>query len=116
MNVGDEQGALQRLKVDELFLGIGNPAAKSALLLSVSVQPLFARITALVLEGAAVGPPPSKQLAVPPKPTKSTIPEEGQTPVSDVVVLTNATLPTVADMAMVPVASGVGSGVVPPDP
>src|SRR5687768_5240894 len=36
--------------------------------------------------------------------------------VSDVVVLTRATVPAVADMAMLPLASGVGSGVVPPAP
>ena len=35
---------------------------------------------------------------------------------SDVVVETSATLPAVALIAMLPLASGVGSGVVPPAP
>ena len=38
----------------------------------------------------------------------------GQAPDSAVVLLTSATFPDVAPMAKVPVASGVGSGVVPP--
>jgi hypothetical protein len=40
------------LKPDEVLRGFGAPVAKSALLLSVSVQPLEFRKMALVLEGA----------------------------------------------------------------
>ena len=36
--------------------------------------------------------------------------------VSALVVCATATVPALADSAMVPVASGVGSDVVPPDP
>ncbi len=43
-------------------------------------------------------------------------PPVGQPPVSAVVVLTRATLPAVALIAMVPMASGVGRLVVPPVP
>ena len=83
---------------------------KSLALLLVSVQPLSARSTAVLLDGAGVGLPPSLQLAVVPKPTKSTMAAlgSGQAPVSAVVVFTRATLPAVALKAVVPVASGVG--------
>lgn len=95
--------------------GVGRAAVKSARLLPVSVQPAVLRMTALVLEGAAEGAV-SEQLAVEPKPRKSTTPAVGQAPVRAVVEVTRATLPAVADMAMVPVASGVGRLVVPPAP
>src|SRR5436190_20652853 len=54
--------------VDELLLlrGFGAPTAKSAELLSVSVQPPLARSTAVVLAGAGAGALPSKQFAVAP--------------------------------------------------
>src|SRR5262245_25157449 len=70
-----------------------------------------------VVLGACLGPGvPSKQ-AVIPYPTRSMIvAPEGQAPVSAVVVETSATLPAVADIAMAPIASGDGSGVVPPAP
>ena len=41
---------------------------------------------------------------------------KGQVPVKAVVLLTNATLPPAALMAIVPVASGVGKSTVPPAP
>jgi hypothetical protein len=50
--------------VDELR-GFGDPAAKSELLLSLSVQPLLILETAFVLLGAFVAALPSKQLAEP---------------------------------------------------
>ena len=43
-------------------------------------------------------------------------PPLGQVPERAVVVLTSATLPAVAFIAMPPVASGVGSVAPPPDP
>ena len=79
------------------------------------MQPLLERNAAVVLVSAETGAV-SEQLAVP-KPTKSMIcAPVGQAPVSAVVELTKATLPLVALMAIVPVASGVGSDVVPPAP
>jgi len=50
-------GVAQTLVVDALLRGLGAPAMKSALLLSVSVQPLPARRSAVVLLGAGAGPP-----------------------------------------------------------
>jgi hypothetical protein len=107
---------------DELR-GFGVPTVKSAELTLVSV--FFAsRLTEVVLLGAAVGAPPSKQFAPEPNPTKSTIwpsvglfvEDPGHAPVSAVVTLTSATLPAVALIAIEPVASAVGNGVVPPVP
>src|SRR3954447_4467557 len=88
--------------------GFGAAALKSEALLFVSTQPLLARNTALVLLGAGVGPLPSKQLAVVPKPARSRRPV-GQ-PVSADVVDTSATLPAVPAMAIAPLASADGSG------
>jgi hypothetical protein len=68
------------------------------------------------LLGAGVGPEPSKQLGVVPKPTKSTLPGAGHAPERAAVVETSATFPAAADSAIVPVASGVGSAAVPPAP
>ena len=102
---------------EALFLGLGDPVAKSAALLLVSVQPLLPLNTDVVLLGEGVTPNPSKQFVHVPNPTKSIIlPPVGQLPVNAVVELTNATLPAVPDMLMVPVASGVGKLVVPPAP
>ena len=85
---------------------------KLLLLASVSVQPFCARTTESVLLGAGVAAVPSKQLAVVPKPTKSTmVAPVGQAPVNAVVVFTRATLPAAPAMAMLPVAFGVGSAV-----
>jgi hypothetical protein len=88
---------------------VGEPL-KSLALLSVSVQPPLSRTTLDVLLGAAVGPVPSKQFAVPPKPTKSTTvaPPFGHVPVRAVGALTRATLPAVPDMFIAPMASAVG--------
>src|SRR4051794_2134027 len=96
--------------------GFGAPAVKSRALLSVSVAPLPARRSALAFDGAGAAATPSKQLAVVPKPTKSITPVVGHEPLSAVVAETSATLPAVALIAIVPVAFGVGSGVVPPAP
>src|SRR5690349_5406831 len=101
---------------DVVLRAFGVSAVKSAELSSVSVQPLFPLSTAVVLLGAGVDPEPSKQLAVVPNPTKSMIEEsEGHASVRAVVLLTSATFPAVADMAIVPVASSSIS-TVPPEP
>ena len=50
-------------------------------------------------------------------PTRSTIVAlVGHVPLSGVVFETSATLPVVPDIGIVPVASGLGRGVVPPVP
>ena len=112
---GPEHG----FKAVAVFLGFGNAAAKSAALLLLSVQPFAHRKTAFVFDGAGVGPLPSKQFAVVPKPTKSTsVTPEGQL-VPDTIktfVFSNATFPAVPLIAIVPDASGVGRGVVPAAP
>jgi hypothetical protein len=70
----------------------------------------------VVLEGAALAAP-SKPFAVAPKPTKSIIAVPvGLLPDNAVVVLQSATFPAVPDIAIVPIASGVGRLVVPPVP
>ena len=51
---------------DAIFRGFGITAAKSALLLEVSVQPFDLRMTALVLLAAGAGALPLKQVAVAP--------------------------------------------------
>lgn len=99
---------------EEELRGVGAATEKSAELLSVSVQPPAARITAVVFEGAAVGEV-SLQLTPLPKPTRSTT-EPAVQEVSAVWEETNATLPAVALKASVPVASGAGRDVVPPAP
>lgn len=106
-------GPAQTLSGDALFRGLGTPAEKSVELLFVSVQPLAARKTAVVFDGAGVGPVPSKQLAAAPKPTKSTMAKVGEVghevpEVITVVELNNATFPAVADILIVPVTSAVG--------
>src|SRR5262245_61888191 len=115
-------GAPHTLSVDALLRGVGAPLAKSAALLSVSVQPPAARSAAVVFDRLGVVGEPSNDDAAPPKPIRSSTPGAVAQPVpqvSAVVLLTSATLPLVADMAMplpLPMASGVGSGVVPPVP
>ena len=102
---------------EAVWRGFGAPAVKSRAFWSVSVQPLLFLSTAFVLLGADVGPEPSKQFAVDPYPTKSwMLAPAGQEPVRVVVVLTSATLPAVADIAIEPLASGVGKFVDPPVP
>lgn len=99
--------------------GVGVPAVKSAALSPVSVDPPPARNTAKVPDGAGVGPLPSYPLAVLPYPTKSCNPEVvplGLTPERAVAKFTKATFPTVAEIAIVPVTSGLGKAdpLVPP--
>lgn len=65
-------------EVGELLLrGLGATTEKSLVLLLVSVHPLVFLSAAVVLLNVAVGPLPSKQFAVLPNPTKSTILEFG---------------------------------------
>ena len=95
--------------------GFGVAAVKSAELLPVSAQPSPFLRTALVAPGAGAGAV-SEQFAPEPKPTKSTTSVVGQAPESADALLTSATLPAVADMEMVPTASGAGRPAVPPAP
>src|SRR5947208_8755252 len=86
--------------------GFGAPAVKSAALLSVSVAPSARRRSAVVLDRPGAAPAPSNSFALP-YPTKSR-----RSPADE----TRATLPLPAAIAIEPVTSGVGSGVVPPAP
>ncbi len=82
----------------------------------MSCVPPPLRSAAVVLLRLPVGAV-SEQVAAVPYPTKSTMaPPVGQPPVSAVVLATSATFPDVADIAIEPVASGAGRGVVPPAP
>ena len=70
MGVGDGLGlgdgvAPQVTAGDEPLRGFGVAVTKSALLLSVSVQPLLIRTIELVLLGALLALLPSKQFALP---------------------------------------------------
>src|SRR5882724_7683583 len=96
--------------------GAGASALKSVLLLFVFAQTLV-RMAAVVFDNVTVGDP-KEQFAAVPKPTKSNKLGSlvGQEPVSAETLLTSAILPAVALMAIVPVASGVGNGVVPAEP
>ena len=101
-----------------VFVGVGSPTAKSVALSSVSASDA-ARATDVVLDGAAVGAP-SRTVAAP-KPTRSLIrgsaaQSAAVLQVSAVVPETRAIVPAVADIAIAPVASGVGSATVPPLP
>lgn len=102
-------GVLQGLVVDDVLRGFGVPVEKSALLLSVSVQPFATRKSDVVLLGAGAFAP-SLQFAVDPYPTKSTtLAEKGQPlPLNAVVEFTSATFPAVAAMPTLLDASGVG--------
>src|SRR5215203_2998133 len=98
-------------------VGLGAPEVKSAALFAV-LSWLALRETDVVLLVAGVGPLPAKSFAVLPKPTKSTtasVPSQFVPQVSAAVVLTSATLPAVALIAMVPVTSD-GTSAVPPAP
>ena len=92
--------------------GFGAAIVKSAKLLLVSIAPPPFRRAAVVLDRTPVGDV-SEQLALP-YPTKSSMAERtsGTHPDSCVVVLRSATLPEPAAIAIVPVASGSGSGIV----
>ena len=97
-----------------LLVGAGAPAVKSLELSSVSPA---VRDTAAVLLGAGALAPSTT--TAPPKPTRScTRASAAQSAavrqVSGSLPLTRATVPAVADMLMLPVASAVGSAVVPP--
>lgn len=59
-------GVAQALGPDWVFRGLGEPAVKSLLLLSESVQPFDLRKSTVVLLGAGARPAPSKQSAVVP--------------------------------------------------
>src|SRR4051812_20643989 len=101
-------GPVQLWSAVAVLRGAAAAAAKSVLLLPASVQPLDARKIAFVVDGAGATAV-SKQLAVDPKPTRSTIlADTGHEPLRAVVLLTSATFAAVADIAIVPVASGVG--------
>ena len=115
MTIGALTITPQTFLVDDVLRGVGASTAKSVALLSVSVQPFIARITAVVFDGAAVGAVSEND--APPKPTKSTMRlSVGAATVSAVVVDSSATLPAVALSAMAPVASGVGRLTEPPAP
>lgn len=112
--VGAPPQAWNRL---EELRGVGAAVLKSAALSLLSVQPASSRIAAVALAIPGAGPLPSKQLAEPPMPRKSWIAAPvGQAPESAEVLLTRATLPLVPPIAVPPITSGVGSGVVPPPP
>ena len=99
------------------FRGLGAPVVKSELLLSVSAGGAPPRIAAVMLLSVAVGPAPSKQLAAEPYPTKSTTAVAAGQPIAiEVWLLTSATFPAVALIAMLPVASAIGRLVAPPVP
>jgi hypothetical protein len=92
-------------------LGTGGPTAKSVMLVSVSVQPAFARTSAVVLSVIPAAAVPSKQLALVLKPTKSTMvePGDGQAVLSAVVRFTRAIFPPLTEILVDdPTTSGVG--------
>src|SRR3954451_14965740 len=92
-----------------LLRGPGSPETKSLALSFVSKQPSFSLRAADVFESVGAGPDPSKHAGVElPYPTRSTIPVVGQLPVKVVELFTRATLPAVAPIVIVPLASGVG--------
>ncbi len=97
--------------------GVGASTVKSAALFPV-LDAAELRWSDVVFDGVGAGPAPAKSVAVP-YPTKSTTPataSQSDEHVREVVLFTSATLPAVADMGMVPIASGAGSGVEPPAP
>ena len=91
--------------------GAGAAATKSAALLSVSVAPPPTRWSDVVLDRPGAGEV-SYELAELLYPMRSLTPAAVAQPVAQVSALalvTSATLPALADIAIVPVASGVGS-------
>src|SRR5262249_15957528 len=101
----------QGLSGAAVLRGLGVPVTKSVLLLSLSVQPAFVRIAAVLLLRLGVGPVPSKQLVPVPYPTISTtVGPEGQfVPlVIKVFTFSKATLPATEAIEIVPVTSGFG--------
>lgn len=104
--------------VPALLRGLGVEPEKSAELLSVSVK-AASRLTECVLSAPVAGEV-SRTTAVP-KPTRSLMllsaaQSAAVRQASGVVEWTSATVPLLADMPMVPAASGVGSAVSPPAP
>ena len=97
-----------------LLRGAGAPVEKSTDRSCVYAHPASPRIAASVLLSVAVVFAP-QSLAVVPKLTASTAPA-GHAPESAVVDDASATLPAVAPIAIVPIASGVGNATVPPAP
>ncbi len=114
--VGEGDGSPEPSPV--LLRGLGAEPVKSAELSSVSVKEA-SRETEVVLPAPVAGLP-SRTTAVP-KPARSLMrPSAAQSSavrqVSAVVEWTSAMVPLVADMLMVPVASGVGRGASPAVP
>ncbi len=89
---------LQVLYSESLVRGAGAPVAKSAKLLSVSLQPFWARNSASELAANTDGAV-SEKLAVGPKPSISTmLVVTGTAPLSCTLSLTSASLPVVPDI------------------
>ncbi len=100
-----------------MFVAFGTPEVKSSELLSVSASaPERASAVVLVRLGAAA----VSTFAVEPYPTRSltfgAVEQEMPQPASGTWAVTSATTPEVPDIGIEPVASGVGSAVVPPAP
>src|ERR1051325_10272408 len=111
--------AAHELVAVAVFRGLGAPAEKSLLLASVSIQPPPPRSAAVVFESDPNGAPSEHVVPAPPYPIVSmTVAPVGHAVplVMVVCVLISTTLPAVADIAIVPVASGDGNAVVPPAP
>src|SRR5262249_13680606 len=112
----------QGFNVDALLRGVGRAMTKSFLFESVSAHPSPRLTTALVSLPAGADAAPSKQLAPPLYPTKSTMLvaklAEGQISgfSSRELVLTNPTLPPIASSGIEPTASGPGKSFDPPPP
>ena len=110
---------LQSYGAVELLRGVGAPVAKSAALLSVSVQPPPPRKIVRVFEGAGAGPLPSYAFAPDPYPTKSTSDANpaGLETVNTAMLFNSATLPAAVASASVPTTSAAGNGApfAPPD-
>ena len=97
------------------LVGVGAPAVKSAALLFVLV-PAGVLCTEFVLLGAGVKPFVMQLVLLPYATIFIILAPLGQAVVSAVVLLDSNTLPAVADIAMLPIASGVGSSKLPPAP
>src|SRR6188768_3388346 len=98
-----------------LFRGFGEPVERSIPLSFVSKQPPRFRSAAVVLVSCGAAPAPSKHVAVP-YPTRSTSIAPAGQPANAVALELSATRPDEADIAVEPVASGVGPSMVPAAP
>jgi hypothetical protein len=116
--VSVKEVVVQKFVGEAEFLGvIVLPGVKSAELTCVSWHPFKALVIHVEFEGAGAELDPSEQLAVVPKPTKSiTLLPVGHVPDKAVVEFTNAILPAVPAMKIVPIWSGVGNAIDPPAP